>query len=326
MTTQERYRAAFAGKAPRRAVDRALASLSELPKPRRRTFRPALAAAAAAALLTTGVSAEVNSAAVTNLLAPAFGSTRTQLLGDIGRPVGASVSADGYTLTAEAILGDRHNFVIAYTITREDGQSLPELCFFEGIRDNLRGSGSGYYWPADDDPTDNQTRYYQECSQGPTLPHTLKLSFSELVQYREVGEGKYEYTPLAEGPWELSFTCRYPDSSRALRANGSVFSDQQGHSYTISALSLSYLGFHLTGTTSPGCGEGPDDRQYSAYATLTDGSRVSFGNSSLHFHGSGSKVSFSWQGYFMGDSSAQQLISPDEVVSVTICDVTIPVM
>ena len=324
MTAQERYRAAFAVTAPRGAVDRVLASLAERPKPRRRGLHPALAAAAAAALLITGVSAEMDSAAVTNLLAPAFGSTRTQLLEDIGRPVGASVSADGYTLTAEAILGDRYNFVIAYTITREDGQPIPELCFFEEIRDNLRGSGGGYYWPADDDPTDNQTRYYQECSRDLTLPHTLKLSFSDLVQCREVEEGEYEYTPLAEGPWELSFTCRYPDSSRALRAKGTVFSDQQGHAYTISALSLSYLGFHLTGTTSPGYGEGPEDRRRPPYATLTDGSQVSFGSSSLHFHGSGSKVSFSWQGYF-GDSSAQRLISPDEVSSITIHDITIPV-
>ena len=93
-------------------------------RPRRRLPRGLTAAACVALVLLATLTVEAQSGAVSSLLAPLFGGTRTEIVDHIGSPIGASVSADGYTITADAIIGDRYNLAVVYTLTRDDGQPL----------------------------------------------------------------------------------------------------------------------------------------------------------------------------------------------------------
>ena len=98
---------------------------------RRRLPRGLTAAACVLLVLLATLTVEARSGAVSSLLAPLFGGTRTEIVDHIGSPIGASVSADGYTITADAIIGDRYNLAVVYTLTRDDGQPLPENLRFQ---------------------------------------------------------------------------------------------------------------------------------------------------------------------------------------------------
>ena len=46
--------------------------------------------------------------------------SQTEIIDRIGRPVGASCSNNGVTVTADAIMGDKDMVTIAYTLTFDD--------------------------------------------------------------------------------------------------------------------------------------------------------------------------------------------------------------
>ena len=326
MTDQERYRAAFAVKAPEGVIRRALEKSSAKPRRRRAAPRMLLAAALVGALLVTSVSAELSSGAVTNLLAPMFGSARTELLEQIGHPVEASASADGYTITAEAVAGDLHKLLLAYSVVREDGQPIPENIQFFSWENNLttgRGGSVTHYWKHDPN-NPSRAMFYEVCTANQSLPRTIKISFSQIfTEFSDQGDHR-EPIVLAEGPWELSFTRRYPDTTQEISAKGITFTDSTGREYTISSLSISSLGFFVDGTTTRD-GKEPELFDLSASATLADGSVVELNDDSLGVSSTENRPhKFNWQCYYK-DGTGIMLISPDDVVSLTLCDVTIPV-
>ncbi len=159
------------------------------------------------------VTAEASSGTVSNLLAPLFGNAQTEIVDGIGRPVGVSAAADGYILTADAIIGDRYNVAIVFTLSREDGGPLPEegrLQFQEQEFFGLRGSGSGYWTAGQRGEDPGKVNFvYSWGSETRQLGRYWGACFSRLVLEGEDGQEQL----LAEGPWELEFTMRYQDSS-----------------------------------------------------------------------------------------------------------------
>ena len=95
-------------------------------KPKLKVRRWAAMAACFALVLSMALTTEATNGTVSNLLAPLFGGAQTEIVDEIGVPIGASTSVNGYTLTVDAIIGDRYSVMIAYTLTREDGQPIPE--------------------------------------------------------------------------------------------------------------------------------------------------------------------------------------------------------
>jgi hypothetical protein len=93
---------------------------------RRPLLRTALIAACltAALAVTAGATGVLKSAA--EAFAPIFGGSaaQTEIIDKIGYPVGASDTAGGVTITADAVLGDQYNAAIVFTITRDDGTAL----------------------------------------------------------------------------------------------------------------------------------------------------------------------------------------------------------
>ena len=116
----------------REMTDRLMAAAS---RPRRRTMpslrRTAGIGVAAALVLTVGVGA-AGAAGVLKTAGEAFSDVfggapaQTEIIDRIGYPVGASATADGVTVTADAIIGDTYSYAVVYTISRDDGAPLAE--------------------------------------------------------------------------------------------------------------------------------------------------------------------------------------------------------
>ena len=83
---------------------------------------------AAALLMTMGVGAAVTLTPVGEVFASVFGGTpaQTELMDQMGMPIGASDTSGGVTITADAIIGDTYSYAVVYSIAREDGQPLAE--------------------------------------------------------------------------------------------------------------------------------------------------------------------------------------------------------
>lgn len=323
MTDRERYRAAFAVKAPERAVRLALEGTHNRPRRRRTTSRILLAAALVGALLVTSVSAEIDSGAVSNLLAPYFGSARTELLEKFGRPVGASASAGGYTVTADAIIGDRGCMQVIYTLTREDGQPIPEHVKFLDI-DYALSSGStscSTVYPRTVSAP-NESQFYQKFFADFGLSRKVRVSFGRLV----ISDGSdRELELLAEGPWELSFIRRCPDTTRSVPVKDLSVTDQSGQSCHIRTLSCSCLGLTITGTIPFSESDAGPTLDLAASVTLKDGSVLPLqaGFSAEH---SGHSTIWTFTSHARyRDQDGFGLLDPDNITVITLCDVMIPV-
>ena len=322
MTDRELYRMAFMVKAPKGAARRALEAATTRPRRRRTIPRVLLAAALVGALLVTSVSAEIDSGAVSNLLAPYFGSARTELLEKFGRPIGASASAGGYTITADAIIGDRGCMQVIYTLIREDGQPIPEHVKFLDIDYAIRGGNASCatVYPSASDS--NESQFYQKFFAEFGFSRKVRISFGRLVISDDPDR---EPELLAEGPWELSFVRRYPDTTRSIPVNDLTVTDQSGQSCRIRTLSCSCLGLTITGTTPFFESDTDLTLDLTASVTLKDGSVLPLQTGSESGRSGGAPVwTFSCHARYR-DQDGFGLLDPDDIAAITLCGVTIPV-
>lgn len=213
---------------------------SRMPRKKPLHFPRWLAAAACLVLiLSVSLSAEAAYGSVSNLLAPLFGGAQTQIVDEIGVPIGASASVNGYTLTVDAIIGDRYSVMIAYTLSRDDGQPIPEGIDFQ--KEEIRASG--YRTPIEIDRDDPSTAHFHERwhRNEPLLGRIVTPSYSTLV----IDGGEKEDTIVAEGTWEITFALRYPDTSEELPVQDLYVYDETGKQYCVKRMILSPLGIHM---------------------------------------------------------------------------------
>ena len=113
---------------------------------RQKGIRHLIAACLTLLLLAVPVSAEMRTGYISNLLMPLYGGAQTELVDSVGIPINATATVNGYTLSADAVIGDRYNIGITYTLRRDDGAALPEDLHFDFIQQTLlRGGGGGWY-------------------------------------------------------------------------------------------------------------------------------------------------------------------------------------
>lgn len=208
-------------------------------KPKLIIRRWAAMAACFALVLSMALTAEATNGTVSNLLAPLFGGAQTEIVDEMGVPIGASTSVSGYTLTVDAIIGDRYSVMIAYTLTRDDGQPIPENIDFQD-----RGIwASGYSTRIDIDEDNPSVAHFHERKRRNEvlLGRIVTSSFSNLITNR----GEENETVVAEGTWEITFTIRYPDATEELPVKSFDITDDGGNRYKVKEIMLSPVGIHL---------------------------------------------------------------------------------
>ena len=289
------------------------------------------AAYASGALMTM---AEAVDAAVTGAPAP------TEIVDKVGRPVGAGASSNGVTVTAEAIFGDRENYAIVYSIAKDDGTAfdLPPktdsgtlpLRFQEGsptasVSDTRSTSGTAYFYDAD--PADNAIQYIERTSVnqdgGSVIGKTARAHFGNLC---EAESGNM----VAPGDWNIKFVIDYEDLATSIPAGQTFHLD--GMSATVDSLELSPVALTATYTVQgtkdwEGSGSGlmSEHDAYEAerfraplFVTMADGTVIDASNSG------GSSVERDGTTVCHFATLFETIIDVDDVVSVTVGDVTIP--
>lgn len=208
-------------------------------KKRRIEFRRWISLAACFVLiLSVALTAEATNGTVSNLLAPLFGGAQTEIVDEIGVPIGASASVNGYTLTMDAIIGDRYSVMVAYTLSRDDGQAIPENIDF--VSRGFNGSGYGTKILIDEEDPSVAHFHLRWRRNEPIIGRVVTASFTDLI----IDNGEDD-TVLAEGTWEIKYTLRYPDSTEELPLKAFEVTDEGGHRYNVKGIMLSPLGIYL---------------------------------------------------------------------------------
>lgn len=179
-------------------------------------------------------------------------ASQTEIIDRIGRPVGASCSNNGVTVTADAIMGDKDMVTIAYTLTFDDPAALKKLSE-PGENGTIAGSvdgnvyvdgehgGQGQSWLIDKNPNDSSIQYFAQFSvESPGLMgRTVRTHINSVVVPR-AGKELPEYKKILTGPWDLKFQLNYEDTSVTIPAPKSV--NFNGTKATIQEATVSCVG------------------------------------------------------------------------------------
>lgn len=321
-----------------------------LTRPARRPYRLARVAAGLALALVLGGGGTVAVAAgvlpnPADVLSDVFGGApaQTELLNDVGRPVGASATSNGVTVTAEAVVGDRSNYAVAYSIKFDDPSALEGVELNEDgtldyvgdafLRVDGAASGGGIVRLYDADPTDNTLQLVQVMGiktwDGSSIVgNTARFSMSRL----EVSTEKGEFVTLASGSWGLKFEMNYADTTVDLPAGQTT--TWQGAAVTVDAAAVSSLGvtvdytieretsdLALPGTVSDeALAEQEAIISLPVIVTFADGTTfdATSANGSAVTHGDGTSSVTKATTY-------DRIVDTGDIVSVTVGDVEIPV-
>lgn len=283
-------------------------------------------------------------------LAAVFGAdpAQTELIDQIGRPIGASCTSNGITITADAIIGMRNAYAVVYTIEKDDGTAFDELTMNErGVYNlNLDGGGSinaltalrlgvdasgGTRYTFDADPVDNSLQIVEMTRIGGSdvslVGETLHFNATE-IGFTRVGEDGRDLPSqaIATGDWNMSFKIDYEDLSVDLPV-GQTFTIN-GNSAVVDELAVSPLGATITYTVDAVDGpSGPTGLETGAEkrvgygdftVTFTDGTTQELGSGYTSWQRDGKTVvQKTW--FF------DQIRDVDDIASITVGDLTVPV-
>ena len=293
-----------------------------------RTVRPRVLRNLIAAVLTLfaialPVSAEMRTGYVSNLLAPLYGGAQTELVDSIGVPIDASVTVNGYTLTADAVIGDRYNVAIVYSLTREDGGTFPENTRFRGVGTWGR-AGGGYcsHELSEDRKVLKIISQWTSHDRLFVIDRSHRAVFQDLVVWDDGTENL-----LAKGTWKLDFTIRYEDTTKRVPCRGQKITDEMGTVYQLKRLQISHFGVHADlEAPNPYRAELKEEGTPYLYPVkvailLTDGTEVMLDGGSMGYHGKTEGETFKVQ----YDNMFDQPIPMETIKAIRICDTVIPV-
>ncbi len=332
----------FSPEQKRQMVEDLLSARSGAPRPRRRGGRMLAVGLAAALVLAVGAAGASGALpTASEVLGGIFGGSpaQTEVIDAIGRPIGASDTDAGVTITADAIIGDSTSYAVVYSIAREDGQPLfdPEevedvegrlmLAFGEAETDvGVMGGAHGGAWFYDADPADGAVQYVETMTYDQEIrPGTARASFRDLCRYTE----DMRRETLAEGKWDISFDFAFEDCS--VRWEGEKAMDLGGGVQAVlTGATLSPLSFQVDYTVEGGIPFDGESGRYDQEAvdrcfhdvpvvlTLTDGTELDLTHSGGGFTPGDGETVCRKSGVF------SPLLDLEEVESLTVGEVTIP--
>lgn len=347
----------FSDEAKSRMVNRLMAAAEQPEQPvaihRVRRFpRIAAVGVAAALVLSIGAGATGVFKSASDAFAGVFGPTAdTEIIDQIGRPIGASDTSNGVTVTADAILFDGYNYLISYTLEKEDGSAFdctknPDTGLYDlgwkrsdsTIGRGVDGaSGSSYFY--DENPSDNAIQYVETMSYNDAVQTggTVKITLHDLQEFSNDGTE----STLVKGTWSLKFKLDAGNSAKELPAGQTI--EVNGLSASVDKVVISPIGYHVVYTVD---GEATFDTLYDengeeipqesgrepagvsstweSYAakllvTKKDGTVLDFSDCGGSMDPHDGNTVCTRQGTF------DTILPLDEVASVTIGDTTIPV-
>lgn len=324
--------------------------MSERRPGRRRTRRWARVAAGLALALVLGGGGTVAVAAgvlpnPADVLSDVFGGApaQTELLNEVGRPIGASATSNGVTVTAEAVVGDRSNFTVVYDVEFDDPSvlegiepgedgTLPLVAEATRYVDGVNGGGGGS-WFFDADPGDGTIQYaetmgFTTWNGAGIIGRTMRFSMSEIRTYDAEGG----YMTLVTGDWGLKFEMNYVDTTVDLPAGQET--TWQGADVTVDAVTVSSVGVTVDYTIERQIGDlGPsgrlsDEAQAKQDAvlglpvtvTFADGTTFDATNANTHAEEQNDGTSAVTK-----TVTYDRIIAADDILSVIVGDVEIPV-
>lgn len=319
---------------------------------KRRIHRlPKLAVAGLAAALVLFVSASAYGVLdAGEALRGVFGPTAdTEIIDKIGRPIGASDTDNGVTITADAIMCDGYNFAITYSIVRDDGKAFDVSpvdgredlldVFFGRTSTNLGvfsgAHGSAYFYDAN--PNDNSIQYVEKWSYDDAIKpgKTVKVMFGDLQTMQDGGEissdGENSFRTIASGTWNLKFELNFEPLSITPQA-GQTF-ELNGMTGTVDSIMISPLGYRFEYTLNDKAhfddapdGKSPDQHEQEwlkfdvpRSVKLTDGRIISLAD------GGGSINTESDHAVCIRSGVFDEIIPLEKIASINIGGVEIPV-
>ena len=263
----------FSDEAKSRMVNRLMAAAEQPEQPvaihRVRRFpRIAAVGVAAALVLSIGAGATGVFKSASDAFAGVFGPTAdTEIIDQIGRPIGASDTSNGVTVTADAILFDGYNYLISYTLEKEDGSAFdctknPDTGLYDlgwkrsdsTIGRGVDGaSGSSYFY--DENPSDNAIQYVETMSYNDAVQTggTVKITLHDLQEFSNDGTE----STLVKGTWSLKFKLDAGNSAKELPAGQTI--EVNGLSASVDKVVISPIGYHVVYTVD---GEATFDTLY----------------------------------------------------------------
>lgn len=236
-----------------------------------------LRAAAVVATLVVGIGAGTTAAVAAGIipspsevLASVFGSSpaQTQIIDKIGRPIGASATSNGITITAQAVIGDANGCTVVFDITRDDGESFDVTGLSMGhaygsFDDRIlalmfstdefyidgASSYSGSSYICNPDVTSNKTlryvRQFDNVETGGSAGLNGRTCHVRLSDIESFAPDEYNAhvrcgETLATGTWDLTFQLNYEDATVQL-ASGQT-TTLEGHAVTIDKAEVSPIG------------------------------------------------------------------------------------
>ena len=336
----------FSEEAKSRMVDRLMAAAEQPEQPvaihRVRRFpRIAAVGVAAALVLSIGAGATGVFKSASDAFAGVFGPTAdTEIIDQIGHPIGASDTAGGVTVTADAILFDGYNYLISYTLEKKDGSSFdlttnPDT----GLLDlnwadansaiGLFGGAIGNSYFYDADPNDNAIQYVETRSfdDAVKVGGTAKIKLHDLQEFSNDGTE----STLVKGTWSLKFKLDAGNSAKELPAGQNL--TVNGMNATVDKLVISPIGYNFTYTVAEQAkfedapsGKAPQSQRdtWDAFSvplsvTLKDGTVIDLNSTGGSMEPDNGETVCTRMGTF------DTILPLDEVASVTIGDTTIPV-
>ena len=289
---------------------------------KRRILRNLAAACLLLLVMALPVSAEMRTGYISNLLAPVYGGRQTQLVESVGVPLDASVTVGEYTLTADAVIGDRYNIAIVYSLTRVDGGELPEGIRFDEYSGRIWPGGGSYSHELS--PDKKTLKVIQQWTSHRRLfwfDRHFHVICKDLV-IRDNGE----VTLLAQGEWALEFTIRYKDTTTTTPVRNQKVTVGDGREYTIKKLQLSPFSIHMELKVPNPLDFGGEIGKYYDYdirvkVLLEDGTTVVLDHGSLGYHGSYDKETFKAE----YDNIFEEPIPVEQIKGIQVCDTLIPV-
>ncbi len=305
-------------------------------------IKPVAAAAAAVAVLTMGAGA-VYSGLASDAFASVFGNTHTEIIDKIGKPIGVSDTDAGVTVTVDAILGDKHNLNVVFTMEKQDGTSWGldenhDLMIDGELQLGYMGGSHGSSWFVDEDPEDDRVQYVQQITVDEESGIKMGRTKAVLENLRLCNTKTAQVEQEFEGKWKLRFDLQYEDSSVSLLKQPLSIKTGAGNAI-IDEATISPIGFRVKGyyetlkeevqaqlsAGQPESGREPEDSPWRKFTDFDielhkkDGSIINLSKEA------GSSVSLQEKTFIVGNGFQDTVYDLDALEAISIAGVVLPI-